>query len=136
VLGHPEWASDPRFTRNRDRVVNRDVVDGMINSALAADTADAWIARLKAAGVPCGRINSVGQALADPHTAARDMIETLEHPAVGALKMLGIPFKFSATPGSVRRAPPLLGQHTDEILTQELGMDAQAIAGLRADKVI
>ena len=111
-------------------------VDGMINQALAGDTADAWIVKLKAAGVPCGRINSVGQALSDPHTAARDMIETVEHPAVGELKMLGIPFKFSATPGSVRRAPPVLGQHTDEILKQELGMDAQSIAALRTENAI
>ncbi|MGH6771379.1 MAG: CaiB/BaiF CoA transferase family protein [Xanthobacteraceae bacterium] len=136
ALGHPEWASDSRFTRNRDRVVNRDVVDGMINDTLAGDTADAWIVKLKAAGVPCGRINSVGQALQEPHTAAREMVETVEHPAVGPLKVLGIPFKFSDTPASVRCAPPVLGQHTDEILTQERGLDMQAIAALRTDKVI
>jgi crotonobetainyl-CoA:carnitine CoA-transferase CaiB-like acyl-CoA transferase len=136
ALGHPEWGSDPRFTKNRDRVAHRDMVDGMINQALAADIADNWIVKLKAAGVPCGRINSVAQALTDPHTAARDMVETVEHSTVGPLKVLGIPFKFSATPGSVRRAPPVLGQHTDEILAQELGMDAQAIAALRAEKTI
>ena len=70
-------------------------------------------------------------------TPRRDsMVETVEHPVIGSLKMLGIPFKFSDTPGSVRRAPPALGQHTDEILSGELGMDAQSIAKLRADKVI
>ena len=74
--------------------------------------------KLKAAGVPCGRINSVAQALDDPHTAARQMVETVEHPDVGALKMLGIPFKFSDTPASVRRAPPVLGQHTEEMLAR------------------
>jgi crotonobetainyl-CoA:carnitine CoA-transferase CaiB-like acyl-CoA transferase len=136
AVGHREWASDARFARNRDRVVNRDTVDGMINHAFAGDTVDAWIARLRAAGVPCGRINSVGEALTDGHTAARGMIEATEHPTVGALKMLGIPFKFADTPASVRRAPPLLGQHTDEILAQELGLEANAIAALRADKVI
>ena len=136
ALGHPEWPQDPRFTKNRDRVANRDTVDGMIARTLKADTADTWLTKLKAAGVPCGRINSVAQAFDDPHTAARRMIETAEHPAIGALKMLGIPFKFSDTPASVRRAPPTLGQHTDEILAAELGMDAQAIAALRAGKVI
>ena len=136
VLGHPEWANDARFMRNRDRVANRDVVDGMLDQAFAGDTVDAWITKLKAAGVPCGRINSVAQALTEPHTAARQMVETVEHPTVGALKVLGIPFKFSDTPGSVRRAPPVLGQHTDEILMQDLGMDAPAIAKLRAEKVI
>ena len=136
AVGHPEWAQDARFAKNRDRVANREVVDGMIATALAGDTADAWLARLKAAGIPCGRINTVAQALDDPHTAARRMVEAIEHPTIGMLKMLGIPFKFSDTPGSVRRAPPVLGQHTDEILTRELGMDASAIAALRADKVI
>jgi len=75
-------------------------------------------------------------ALDDPHTAARQMVETVEHPTIGALKMLGIPFKFSDTPGSVRRAPPTLGQHTDEVLAQELGLDASAIEALRRIGVI
>jgi crotonobetainyl-CoA:carnitine CoA-transferase CaiB-like acyl-CoA transferase len=136
VLGHTEWAKDPRFTSNRARVENRDVIDGFINEALSHDDADAWLDKLKAVGVPCGRINSVADALDDPHTAARDMIETVEHSTIGALKMLGIPFKFSDTACSVRRAPPTLGQHNDEILKSELGLDEKAIAELRQAKVI
>ena len=136
VLGHPEWAQDPRFTSNRARVENRDVIDGFINEALSHDDADVWLDKLKAVGVPCGRINSVADALDDPHTAARDMIETVEHSTIGALKMLGIPFKFSDTACSVRRAPPTLGQHNDEILQGELGLDEKAIAELRLAKVI
>ena len=136
VLGHPEWAKDPRFTSNRARVENRDVIDGFINEALSHDDADAWLDKLKAVGVPSGRINSVADALDDPHTAARDMIETVEHSTIGALKMLGIPFKFSDTACSVRRAPPTLGQHNDEILKGELGLDEKAIAELRQAKVI
>ena len=136
VLGHPEWAKDPRFTSNRARVENRDVIDGFINEALSHDDADAWLDKLKAVGVPCGRINSVADALDDPHTTARDMIETVEHSTIGALKMLGIPFKFSDTACSVRRAPPTLGQHNDEILKGELGLDEKAIAELRQEKVI
>jgi succinate---hydroxymethylglutarate CoA-transferase len=136
VLGHPEWASDARFAGNRARVENRTVIDGLINGALAGDTAERWLDKLKAAGVPCGRINSVAEALDDPHTAARHMIETVEHPAIGALRMLGIPFKFSDTACSVRRPPPTLGQHSDEILTAELGLDAKAIAQMRREKVI
>jgi succinate---hydroxymethylglutarate CoA-transferase len=136
VLGHPEWAKDERFASNRARVENRAVIDGLINAALAQEDADAWLAKLKAVGVPCGRINSVAEALDDPHTAARDMIATAAHPTIGALKMLGIPFKFSDTGCSVRRAPPLLGEHTDEILRGELGLDPQAIAELRRDKVV
>ena len=136
VLGHPEWAKDPRFTSNRARVESRDVIDGFINEALSRDDADVWLDKLKAVGVPSGRINSVADALDDPHTAARDMIETVEHSTIGALKMLGIPFKFSDTACSVRRAPPTLGQHNDEILKGELGLDEKAIAELRQAKVI
>jgi succinate--hydroxymethylglutarate CoA-transferase len=136
VLGHPEWAQDARFTSNRARVENRDLIDGLINEALSHGGAESWLDKLKAVGVPCGRINSVADAFDDPHTVARDMIETVEHSTIGALKMLGIPFKFSDTACSVRRAPPTLGQHSDEILAGELGLDAKAIAELRQAKVI
>ena len=135
VLGHPEWADDPRFKQNRARVEHRVAIDGQIEGALKTDTADHWVAKLKSAGVPCGKINTVAAALADEHTAARNMVETVEHPTIGALKMLGIPFKFSDTECSVRRAPPTLGQHTDEVLG-ELGLDAAAIAKLRQDKMV
>ena len=105
-------------------------------AALAEDTADAWLAKLKAVGVPCGRINSVAEAFAEPQAAARAMIETVDHPAIGALKLVGMPYKFSDTPAAVRLPPPLLGEHTDEILAAELGLDAAAIAALRAGGVI
>ena len=108
VLGHPEWANDPRFTSNRARVENRDVIDGFINEALSHDDADVWLDKLKAVGVPSGRINSVADALDDPHTAARDMIETVEHSTIGALKMLGHPlqvFRYRLL-GAARAADP------------------------------
>jgi succinate---hydroxymethylglutarate CoA-transferase len=136
VLGHPEWADDPRFATNRARVEHRLLVDGAIAQALAADTADCWLAKLKAAGVPCGRINSVAEALADPQAQARQMIETVAHPTIGDLKLVGPPYKFSGTPASVRRPPPTLGEHTDEILCDELGLDTAAIAALRRDGAI
>jgi succinate---hydroxymethylglutarate CoA-transferase len=136
VLGHPEWAKDARFASNRARVENRAVIDSLISEALSHDKADSWLAKLKAAGIPCGKINSVAEALEDSQTAARKMIETIEHPTVGALKMLGIPFKFSDTACSVRRPPPTLGQHSEEILSGELGLDNKAIADLRRQKVI
>jgi succinate--hydroxymethylglutarate CoA-transferase len=136
VLGHPEWAADARFATNRSRVEHRELIDGAIAQALAGDDADAWLARLKAVGVPCGRINSVAEALADPQTAARHMIETVTHPTVGDLKLVGLPYKFSGTPAAIRRPPPLLGEHTEEILSAELGLDAAAIAALRREKVI
>jgi crotonobetainyl-CoA:carnitine CoA-transferase CaiB-like acyl-CoA transferase len=136
VVGHPEWALDARFVKNRDRVVHRELLDGLIAETLRTESAGTWIAKLQAAGVPCGRINSVAQALDDPHTAARGMVETVEHPTVGLLRLLGIPFTLSGTPASVRRPPPTLGQHTEEILREELGTTGQRIAELRARGVI
>ena len=136
AVGRPEWARDERFVRNRDRVVHRDVLDALVADVLRADVTQAWIEKLRAAGVPCGRINSVAQALDDPHAAERGMVETIEHPAVGALRLLGIPFKLGGTPASVRRPPPTLGQHTDEVLRDELGLTAERIGELRARKVI
>jgi succinate--hydroxymethylglutarate CoA-transferase len=136
AVGHPEWSADPRFIKNKDRVANREVLDAAIADTLKADDALAWIEKLKKAGVPCGRINTVKQAFEDPQTAARKMIETVEHPTIGPVKVIGTPFKFSDTQTSVRLAPPLLGQHTEEILQGELGYDAARIATLRSEKVI
>jgi succinate--hydroxymethylglutarate CoA-transferase len=136
TLGHPEWAQDERFIQNRNRVAHRDIVERMIAEVLKTDRLDAWIAKLQAAGVPCGKINSVKQALDDPQTAARAMVATAAHPKIGELKMLGTPFKLSDTPTSVRRAPPTLSQHVDEILKGELGMNDAEIAELRRAKVI
>ena len=136
VIGHADWGTDARFARNQDRVVNRQTLDPMIAAVLERDQAQAWIDRLRAAGIPCGRINSVAQALADPHTAARDMVRTISHPSAGEIRSLGIPFRFGATPTSIRHAPPTLSQHTDEILRDALGYDAEKLAALRRDGVI
>jgi crotonobetainyl-CoA:carnitine CoA-transferase CaiB-like acyl-CoA transferase len=81
------------------------VLDGLIAETLRGDGADAWLARLEAVGVPCGRINTVSQALEDPHTAARRMVETVAHLTVGTLPLLGIPFKLHDSPATVRRPP-------------------------------
>jgi len=136
IAGRPEWAADERFRKNSERVKHRAQVDGMIGEALARDTTAAWIEKLRAAGVPCGPINSVAEALNDPHTLARGLVQTVEHPAVGELKMVGIPYTFSGTPATIRRPPPTLGQHTDEVLRNELGLTAERIAALRAEKAI
>jgi glutaryl-CoA transferase len=136
IAGHPEWATDARFTKNPERVENRELVDGMIAEALKGDRTASWIEKLRAAGVPCGPINSVAEALGDPHTLARGLVRTVTHPAAGELKMVGIPYSFSGTPASIRRPPPTLGQHTDEVLREEMGLSEERIAALRAEKVI
>jgi len=120
-LGHAGWAEDPRFATNRDRVNNRDAIDSLINDALSKDSADAWIGKLLADGIPCGRINSVAEALETEQAKARDMVAEVEHPTAGLLRLLGVPFKFSGTPTSIRRPPPLLGEHTDEVLADGFG---------------
>jgi crotonobetainyl-CoA:carnitine CoA-transferase CaiB-like acyl-CoA transferase len=136
LLGKAEWASDARYAKNPDRVANREALDAAISEQLRTATADAWIERLTAAGIPCGRINSVAQALSDPHTVAREMVRTVQHPTAGEVKMLGIPFRFSDTPASVRRAPPTLGQHTEQVLRDLLSLSDARIAELRAARVI
>jgi len=136
AAGHAEWARDARFTKNPDRVANREALDAMIAPALKREMSAAWIAKLRAAGVPCGPINSVAEALNDPHTLARNMVRAVKHPTAGELRMVGIPFRMSGTPESIRRAPPLLGQHTEEVLATELGLSVERIAELRAEKVV
>ncbi len=136
ALGQPKWATDPRFTKNPDRIANRDALDALIKTELQREGADFWIGKLMAVGIPCGRINSVAQALAAPHAIAREMVTTVEHPTAGKVKMLGMPYRFSDTPASIRRAPPLLGQHTEAVLREELGFSDARIAELRAEKVI
>jgi crotonobetainyl-CoA:carnitine CoA-transferase CaiB-like acyl-CoA transferase len=135
VIGHAEWSDDPRFRRNQDRVQNRQALDAMIAAVLEGADAQTWITKLQQAGIPCGRINSVSQALADPHAAAREMISTFEHPAAGEVRTLGIPFRFSATPASIRRPAPLLSEHTDEVLTG-LGYTAVEIEALKRDRIV
>ena len=136
TIGRGEWARDARFSKNPDRVASRDLLDRLIAQALESGKTAAWIEKLRAAGVPCGPINTVAEALTDPHTLARDMVRTVKHPKAGDLKMVGIPFRMNGTPPSIRRPPPLLGQHTEEVLGGELGLSASRIAQLRAEKVI
>jgi crotonobetainyl-CoA:carnitine CoA-transferase CaiB-like acyl-CoA transferase len=135
VVGHPEWAGDPRFARNRDRVEHRELIDGLIQHELATRTRAAWISAFADAGIPAGPINSVAEALSSEQVLARHMVATVRHPEIDEVDLLGVPFRFAATPASIRRPPPLLGEHTNEVLA-ELGVTPAEIAGLRTDGVI
>jgi crotonobetainyl-CoA:carnitine CoA-transferase CaiB-like acyl-CoA transferase len=104
----------------------------MISERLATRPAREWLAALEPAGVPCGPINDLDQVFADPQVVFRGMRVTAPHPAAGEVTMVANPIKFSATPITHDRAPPLLGQHTDEVLESVLGMDRDRIAALRA----
>ncbi|MPZ88458.1 MAG: CoA transferase [Nitriliruptorales bacterium] len=136
LLDHPEWAEDPRFARNRDRVEHRDVVDGLVQEALSARSRGDWMVLFEAAGIPAGPINTVPEALSAPQTVAREMVVAVEHAAAGTVRLLGSPLRFGSAPCPVRRPPPQLGEHTEEVLVGELGMNLQDVERLRRDGVI
>jgi crotonobetainyl-CoA:carnitine CoA-transferase CaiB-like acyl-CoA transferase len=130
LLGHPDWATDDRFARNRDRVANRDVIDGLIRDILLTKSRADWIALLDPAGIPSGPINSVAEALESEQTAGRGIIATVDQAAAGIQRLVGIPFQMFGTPATVRRPPPTLGEHTAEVLRDELQLSDAAIAEL------
>jgi formyl-CoA transferase len=123
TLDRAALSTDPRFETNALRMANRTLLVGEIEKALGAGTTAEWVRRMLAAGVPAGPIHDLAQVFQDPHTHARHMIEDVDHPIAGRVHTLGFPLKMSDTPLRVRRAPPLLGQHSAEI-RRELGMEA------------
>src|SRR5207247_11109558 len=118
VLGRPEWSAMPEFADNASRVTNRAALAARIESITSADTREHWLALFEASDIPCGPINNYAQVFDDPQVLAREMVVDVDHPTLGHLRALGSPIKLSATPPDVRRRAPLLGEHTDEVLTQ------------------
>ena len=135
AAGLDELASDPRFTSNKDRMENYDAMRPPIDRAFRTKTNGEWVAILNAAGVANGEVRDIGQMLNDPQLAAREMVQTLMHPTVGATRVIGAPIKLSEHPASLRTPPPVLGQHTDAVLA-ELGYKEEAIKDLREKKVV
>jgi crotonobetainyl-CoA:carnitine CoA-transferase CaiB-like acyl-CoA transferase len=135
-LGHPEWASDERFATNPVRAKNRLVLIPLLAAELLKRGVREWYDIFEAAGVPAGPINDFAQVFADPQIVHRQMRFDLPHAAAGSVPQVANPVKFSDTPVQYHRAPPLLGEHTDEVLGERLGLDAERIARLRAAKVI
>jgi crotonobetainyl-CoA:carnitine CoA-transferase CaiB-like acyl-CoA transferase len=127
---------DGRFATNRARVTRYDELKPLLDERLRSRTRADWIARLAAAGVPCGSVRDLHEVFTDPQLAARQMVATLTHPAIGPLRLLGAPVKLSDTPASIRTAPPTLGQHTDAVLRNDLGMGPEDVAALRASGVV
>lgn len=135
-LGRPEWADDPRFRTNRDRVANRAALEPLIEAALRTDTTDAWVTRLAEAGVAVAPINRMDAVFRDPQVVHSGQVVTIEHPTVGALPLVGPPVVYSDTPAEVSSPPPLLGQHTREVLGRLLGLDGAELDRLAAEGVI
>jgi crotonobetainyl-CoA:carnitine CoA-transferase CaiB-like acyl-CoA transferase len=136
ALEHPELMKDPRYATESARVQNRDVLVPRLNEILGTRSADDWMKRFEAVGVPAGRIRTVAEVCESPHLKARGMIVTLPHPKAGDVKVLGVPVHLHATPGKAAAAPPLLGQHTDKVLQSVLGMKRTEVARLRTAGVV
>ncbi|HEX6559406.1 MAG TPA: CoA transferase [Longimicrobiales bacterium] len=119
----PDLAGDARYQTNAGRVQHRDVLVAAIADVLGTFSVAEIVAKLRPANVPVSAVRSVAQVLNDPQVIARGMVETVTHPAIGEVRLLGIPFKFSDTPATVRRAPPLLGEHTAEIYAEYAAAD-------------
>ena len=134
--GRAELATDPRFATNPQRVANRDVLVPLLADMVATRGRDEWIALLEAVGVPCGPINDVGEVFANEQVQARGMAVELAHPSAGKVTLVRSPMKMSATPATSDKAPPLLGQHTDEVLRDVLNRSGDEIAALRARGVV
>jgi crotonobetainyl-CoA:carnitine CoA-transferase CaiB-like acyl-CoA transferase len=134
--GQPGLGADPRFATNPLRVKNRDALLPLLADMVRARPRDEWIARLEKVGVPCGPINNIGEVFDNPQVQARGVAIELPHPAAGKVKLVRNPIKMSRTPATSDKAPPLLGQHTDEVLRDVLGKSGSEIADLRAKGVL
>jgi crotonobetainyl-CoA:carnitine CoA-transferase CaiB-like acyl-CoA transferase len=135
VAGRAELALDARFARNADRVRHRAVLVPLLAELMRTRTKADWLAALEAAKVPCGPINDLAEVFADPQVRARGMTVELPHPLADQVRLVASPMKISATPVQYRRPPPLLGEHTDEVL-HEAGLAGEEIEALRTAGVL
>ena len=135
VIGRPELAQDERFRTNGERMKNLAALTPLIAERMKSRSSAEWIREFEAAGVPVGPVNKIGEMLADPQVQAREMVVEVDHPRAGRTKALGLPIKFSETPGEITRAAPLLGQHTREILA-DLGYSPAEIDRLGSEGAI
>jgi len=136
VIDRLDIMDDPRFSNGWLRLQNYEVLEPVLSDAMRARTTREWVKELEQVGIPCGPVNTVAQVADDPQIAARDMIIDVHHPGEGSFKVVNTPFKFSRTPYNVERASPDLGEHTQDILTQLLGMTQDEISELRRLNVI
>jgi crotonobetainyl-CoA:carnitine CoA-transferase CaiB-like acyl-CoA transferase len=136
VAGLDAYAADPRFATNRERVRNYGALRPLVADAFSKRTRSEWLAVLNDAGIPAGPVRNLQEVLTDEQLLAREMVHVLQHSSAGPVQVLGVPVKLSTTPGAVRRPPPALGEHTDEILTRDLGLAASQLTDMRAAGVV
>jgi formyl-CoA transferase len=132
LVGKEDWLNDPRFESNAERVKNRDVLLPLVDEMFAGKTCNEWMELLVGASIPCGPVNDMQHLFADPQVRHRDMIAEVPHPTIGTLRLTGIPIKYSETPGTIRLHPPLLGEHTNDVLTGVLSYSSDQIKELQA----
>jgi crotonobetainyl-CoA:carnitine CoA-transferase CaiB-like acyl-CoA transferase len=136
LLGHPEWAEDERFRTNGLRVRNRAILIPLVEEKFRRSPKAYWLEQLEAAGIASGPINAISEVFEDPQVAARNMVVEVEHPVGGPLKLVANPLHMSGTPLNRYEPPPLLGQHTVELLAGVLGLDGPQIDGLLSEKIV
>lgn len=136
AVGHADWSQDERFMTNAARVQNRRALSSLIEPVMLGKSTQEWLEVLRAVGIPCGKIQSVGEVCEDPQVLAREMVVPLTHPKAGALRVTGVPIKLSDTPGAVTLPPPLLGEHSSQVLTEWLQMPAAEIDSLRQARAL
>jgi crotonobetainyl-CoA:carnitine CoA-transferase CaiB-like acyl-CoA transferase len=136
VAGCPQLASDPRFAKNQDRVRNRAELVPALEAIMKTRTKADWLAALEAAKVPCGAINNIAEVFADPQVNHRGMVTQWEHPLQPSLRLVSSPMKLSETPVRAEMPPPLLGQHTEQVLRELLDCSDDRLAQLHSGKVI
>jgi crotonobetainyl-CoA:carnitine CoA-transferase CaiB-like acyl-CoA transferase len=132
VIGCPELADDPRFRTNAERNQNREALIAELQRAFLSRSYEEWETLLSANGIPVGAINDLAQVVDHPQVKARSSVVEIDHPSAGKVRVVGVPVRLSATPGLVRTPAPALGEHTDEVLRELLGLDAKGIEALRA----
>jgi len=132
AIGCPELTDDPRFRTNPDRNKNRPALIAKLQEVFLARTYEEWEADLVKAGIPVGVVNNLAQVVEHPQVKARGALVTMDHPTAGKVRMAGPSVRLSQTPGSIRTPSPKLGQHTEEVLRDLLGLSADEIAGMRA----
>ena len=136
VANRIDLCDDPRFIKNADRVRHRAVLVPMLEEVLRTRTKSDWLQALENAKVPCGAINNLAEVFNDPHIRSREMVTTWQHPASGPVELVSSPMKLSETPVRADLPPPLLGEHTDDVLRELLALDDSALAHLRHHQII